>query len=306
MAVVRLRTPHRGGSGVLGVANRIAMTSLIGLVSAIVPTKNSAATLDACLESLRKQLYPTIEIIVVDNYSTDRTEQIALAHGCAFYKCGPERSTQVNFGSKVSRGEFIYRIDSDCTAAPEVIAECVAHCRDGAELVSVPCVTAPADVFWQRVRAFERAMYVGDEFVVGARFFRRSAFEQLRGFDEELVAGEDYDIHNRALRAGMNVVVAKFGELNHGDASSLAEIASKAFIYGRQLPAFVAKNADRAFAQLQPFRGAYLRNAADFARHPALASGLIAMQAVKYAFGAAGYLIGMIAKRRPVETRQED
>jgi glycosyltransferase involved in cell wall biosynthesis len=41
------------------------------LVSVIVPTKNSSQFLEACLQSIKEQTYPHIELIVVDNNSTD-------------------------------------------------------------------------------------------------------------------------------------------------------------------------------------------------------------------------------------------
>src|ERR1022692_3040386 len=49
----------------------------LSLVSLIVTTKNSERTLEACLRSARAQAYAPIEIIVVDNRSTDATPQIA-------------------------------------------------------------------------------------------------------------------------------------------------------------------------------------------------------------------------------------
>ena len=48
------------------------------LVSVIVPTKNSQATLGACLHSIKAQTYPHIELIVVDNFSTDGTLALAM------------------------------------------------------------------------------------------------------------------------------------------------------------------------------------------------------------------------------------
>jgi glycosyltransferase involved in cell wall biosynthesis len=46
------------------------------LVSIIIPTKNSVRTIEACLKSCKEQTYPHIEIIVVDNFSTDGTDKI--------------------------------------------------------------------------------------------------------------------------------------------------------------------------------------------------------------------------------------
>ena len=47
------------------------------LVSVIIPTYKSSRTLEKCLESIKNQTYKNIEIIVVDNNSTDNTKEIA-------------------------------------------------------------------------------------------------------------------------------------------------------------------------------------------------------------------------------------
>jgi len=63
------------------------------LVSVIVPTKNSADTIETCLKSIKNQTYPDIEIIVVDNYSEDRTADIAREYGKVLLKSS-ERSKE--------------------------------------------------------------------------------------------------------------------------------------------------------------------------------------------------------------------
>ena len=50
--------------------------SFLPLVSVIVPTRNSSSTLEACLQSLAYQTYKNIELIVVDNFSTDNTQAV--------------------------------------------------------------------------------------------------------------------------------------------------------------------------------------------------------------------------------------
>ena len=47
------------------------------LVSIIIPTYNSEKTLPLCLESIKRQTYKNIEVIVLDNFSIDRTVDIA-------------------------------------------------------------------------------------------------------------------------------------------------------------------------------------------------------------------------------------
>jgi glycosyltransferase involved in cell wall biosynthesis len=58
------------------------------LVSVIIPTKNSESTIDYCLRSIRGQTYTNIEVIVVDNYSRDKTEEVAQKYGKVLSK-GP-------------------------------------------------------------------------------------------------------------------------------------------------------------------------------------------------------------------------
>lgn len=129
------------------------------LVSVIVPTKNSAEFLEACLNSIKAQTYKNIEIIVVDNFSTDDTPQIANKYADKFYQKGPERSAQVNYGVEKSKGSFIYKVDSDFTLDKNVIQQCIDKIREGYDAIVVHN-TPDETVSWiAKIRKFEVDMY---------------------------------------------------------------------------------------------------------------------------------------------------
>src|SRR6266851_4501438 len=94
-------------------------------VSIVVPTRNSAATLGMCLQSLREQTYQNIEIIVVDNHSWDKTQEIARRFGANLIVAGWERSEQTNIGAKNARGEYLFRTDADFVFDPTLISRAV-------------------------------------------------------------------------------------------------------------------------------------------------------------------------------------
>lgn len=66
------------------------------LISVIITTKNEEKNIGKCLESVLAQTYPAgnIEIIVVDNGSTDKTKEIAIKYTEKVFNGGPERSAQ--------------------------------------------------------------------------------------------------------------------------------------------------------------------------------------------------------------------
>ena len=92
------------------------MTEKYPLVSVIIPTYNRAKYLRQCIESVLSQDYPNLEIIVVDNGSTDNTPEILASFGNKI-KCLKEEkggaSASRNKGLRAARGEFIAFLDSD-------------------------------------------------------------------------------------------------------------------------------------------------------------------------------------------------
>src|SRR2546426_11805031 len=99
------------------------------LVSIVIPSRNSSVTIGRCLQSIESQSYRNMEVIVVDNFSSDQTVEIVEGTGTKVLTAGPERSRQVNLGVSASKGKYVYRVDSDFIVGKEVVAECVESCE---------------------------------------------------------------------------------------------------------------------------------------------------------------------------------
>ncbi|MEM0312907.1 MAG: glycosyltransferase [Thermoplasmatales archaeon] len=265
------------------------------LVSVVIPTYNSERTIGICLKSVKEQTYPNTEIIIVDKGSRDRTVTVAKDFGVKVYVIdAAERCTQKNYGVRKARGKFIYIVDSDFILEPTVIEEAVAKCElEGFDAICVHNTSDPTVSFWAAVRKLERDCYADDELNVAARFFRKEVFEAIGGFDEELVAAEDYDFHNRLLKAGFKIGWIKAKEIHIGEPRTLCEIIKKHYYYGKTLPRFVKKNKERGIKQLGPVRPALIRNWKNFVNHPLLTLGFLVYQFVRYLSAGLGFLSGM-------------
>lgn len=226
--------------------------------------------------------------------STDDTRLIAQLGGAVVVEGGPERSRQCNTAASVATGAYIYRVDADFTLHPQVIADAVRACElDGFDAVAVPN-TGAGSGFWERVRRLERDCYRGDKIVVAVRFLRTELFRTLGGYDVDLVAGEDYDLHNRVLAAGARWTEIEHGEEHWGEPRSLGEVARRSFYYGRSFMRYIRKYPGRAVKQINPMRGAYWRHRRTFVRHPCLSAGLVLLKLVEYSAAGAGLLRSVV------------
>lgn len=265
------------------------------LVSVIVPTRNSEATIGRCLESIIDQNYSNVEIIVVDNYSDDRTRQIAKKYRAEIYLKGPERAAQVNFGVEKALGRYAYRVDSDFVLHLDIIREAVEMCeRYGYDAVVIHNTSDPTISLWAKVRKVERDCYKNDELNVAARFWKKEVFKAVGGFDETLVAGDDYDLHNRLLKSGFRIGRIKTEEIHIGEPKTLAEVVQKHYYYGKNIGKFVRKNPKKALSQLNPLRASYVKGFSRFFTDPMLMGGFIIYQFARFAAAIIGIVLARL------------
>jgi len=167
------------------------------LVSVVITTKNEEANIKNCLQSIREQSYPEslIEIIVVDNFSTDNTKKIAFEYSSIVESIGPERNTQRNYGMlELAKGDYLMWIDADMILSKYLIENSIKFLLETNYVaLNIPEVILGNDLF-SKVRRFERSFY--DNTVIdGARIIQKNTFVNTGGFSKQWEHGpDDWDL----------------------------------------------------------------------------------------------------------------
>jgi len=209
------------------------------LVSVIVTTKNEEKNIENCLRSIKNQTFKNCELIIVDNFSIDKTAELAQKYEAEVYFKGNERSAQRNYGAQVSRGKYLIYLDADMILSSHVIEECVARCeRDDIDALYIP-ERILGHGFWIKVRDFERSFYTGTV-IDAVRFIRKDLFERIGGFDESLIGPEDWDFDKRVKQFGKVGAVA--ASLYHNEGRfDLTKYLNKKEYYSKSMDKYIRK-----------------------------------------------------------------
>jgi glycosyltransferase involved in cell wall biosynthesis len=213
-------------------------------VSVVVPVYNAERTLDECLRSLLAQDFPEddLEIIAVDNWSTDRTPAILREYSDRVRtvrrrKRGPAAAR--NRGIREARGEIVAMTDSDCVADPGWVRHVVAPLEDsavalvGGRILSVrPCNTV--EKFGEEIHDHEKAITVWKPaYVITMNWAaRRSLLDTTGLFDEEFLRCEDVDLAYRIVRLGHTVAYAHDAVIYHRNERTYAGLFAEGFVHG--------------------------------------------------------------------------
>lgn len=204
------------------------------LISIVITTKNEEANIERCLKSIKSQKYKgKIEIIVVDNFSTDQTVILARKYTDLIFQTGPERSAQRNFGAKKANGRLLLFLDADMQLSPNVIRECVGLARGkGPKTIVAISEIGRGYNFWGKALSLEKNCYFqGPTWIIAARFFPRSLFLRFKGYDTHLHAGEDWDLTQRIEEAGFLMLLTRSYLIHHEQKVSLFTLLKKEAYY---------------------------------------------------------------------------
>jgi glycosyltransferase involved in cell wall biosynthesis len=182
--------------------------SELPLVSCIIAVFNGEAYLHEAIDSVLTQQYPKVEVIVVNDGSTDGTSSIIARYGdrvCAVNQAHAGVSAARNCGVEFSTGELLSFLDADDRLDSRKIATQVAVFAADPQLEFCDCHTS---FFWSpeilaeaRERDFRHASPFWQEALPGhisGWLFRRQLWRRVGGFSPSMRYSEDTDWFSRA------------------------------------------------------------------------------------------------------------
>lgn len=270
------------------------------IVSIVVPTYNSAAYVEGCLQSVVSQSYPDIELIVVDNNSCDNTKDIALKYTDKVFDRGPERSAQRNFGVFQSKGSLLLIIDSDMVLSKDVVKACVTQYGQGHYKAIVIPEESFGEGFWAQCKKLERSFYLGIDWMEAARFFERRVFEEMGGYNEKNIGTEDYDLPQRIEYAYGRTSIGRVSNLIYHNEQKIILLHSckKKYYYAQKLNIYKSEAANEKKLKQQSSLfwryGLFLSHPVKLFRHPLIGFGMLYMKTCELAAASLGYVKGKV------------
>lgn len=194
-------------------------------VTVVVPVRDGAGVLPACLDALAAQEgAPAYEVVVVDNGSSDTTSVIAAAHPVVdrvVTEPVPGSYAARNAGVAAACGDVLAFTDADCRPSRFWLAQGIAA-LEGADVVggAVRAVVSARPSVWER---YDRALYLDQERAVRDEGYAATAnllvrahvFAAVGGFDASLSSSGDLEWGQRATAAGFPPVFAPDADVAH-------------------------------------------------------------------------------------------
>jgi glycosyltransferase involved in cell wall biosynthesis len=181
------------------------------LVTVIIPCYNGEAFVQEAIKSALGQTYQRVEVIVIDDGSTDRSAEIIQALPVRYiHQENRGLTPSRNRGIKESRGSYIVFLDADDRLLPEAIKtgldvlqerpECAMTIGDHLFVREDGSYLAHSRKEFRGSSHYEALLVSNFIEMISSVLFRRSVFEAVGGFDPQLRVAEDYELYLRIAR----------------------------------------------------------------------------------------------------------
>jgi glycosyltransferase involved in cell wall biosynthesis len=180
-------------------------------LSVVVIGRNEGARLERCLTSIHRMERPgEIEVIYVDSASVDGSPALASSMGAKVISVQPSRPTAAlgrNAGWRASSAPLVLFLDGDTILHPGFVAGALGYFDAATAIVwGHRREIAPGQSIYNRTLDLDWIYPPGiTEFCDGDALMRRAVLEQVNGFDETLIAGEEPEMCRRIRAAGWQI-----------------------------------------------------------------------------------------------------
>jgi glycosyltransferase involved in cell wall biosynthesis len=191
-----------------------SMPSSMPLVTVIIPAYNQGHYIEAAIQSVLDQSYRNLELLIVDDGSTDNTREIVAKFAdCRLHYLYQENqglSAARNCGIRHSTGEYLSFLDSDDLFLPDKLRLLVDLMQTEPEIGLAAGQAIPFDELGQHPEKLyatplpldSAQLLLGNPLHVGSVLLRRTWQQEVGLFDESLRSYEDWDMWLRLVRAG--------------------------------------------------------------------------------------------------------
>lgn len=238
-------------------------------ISIIIPALNEEKMIGRCLESLTKLVFARdrFEVLVIDNGSRDRTLAIADSFKDrlnlkVLQQAGVRISALRNLGARAATGDILAFLDADCLAPADWLDQMLVLAPANGAGVLGAHYLLPEDSSWvgRTWHRYQEAPKSGEVSHVpaGDLIMRREDFLKLGGFDETIQTNEDYELCERARKAGMDVrAFPQIGVIHLGTAQSLRVFFRKQAWHGTHVIKVFLRDVFRSHNRKAVFFAAY-------------------------------------------------
>lgn len=248
------------------------------MISVLLPIsdKEDPKLIELCLKSLANQTYKDFEVLIVMSKSSAKKNS-RITKKYPFVKVlrkDLNKTAARNFAAKHTKGEYLLHLDADMELPAQVLSKCV---EKTAEAIIVPLEEAPRPNFWSRCRAFEKNLFLGGSAAESPIFIKRSLFEKIGGYDEDLDPLDDWDLHLALKALGVKFKRIETSVLVR-ESTNFKEMLRRKYERGRAFSAFREKHPHPPQLNLKVRLGDYFRNWEKLIRSPHLSLGLFALK----------------------------
>lgn len=185
------------------------------LISIIIPAYNVEVYIEECIHSAFAQTHKPIEVICIDNNSTDNTwqklKQLQETYPSLLIEkeLKPGAPAARNKGLALSNGEWLQFLDADDTLLPEKIEHQIKHITSGISFIAAASFAQAGDIrheikvninnsIWENLAKVNLG-------ITSSNLFSRKYITEVNGWDECLRSSQEYDLMFRMLKANPNI-----------------------------------------------------------------------------------------------------